>query len=494
MTSTKTVGFTAGGVRIKKIRFGSQEAIAKELSTLENMKYNWKNALTKKGTYNEGMAKFQNRKLAELSGNALMKPNQYGAHGPTHTEPVIGEITKLWKSSPTLQSKYTLQEFKVAARLHDTGRIYGSSKFGETEPIAHGPSVAANIRAGRINDPELLSLSKASQNRIAKAIETHMTIRPGNSWYMRPSDFQKALASADRLARAKDAGYLRSGMVFKLPEETVGFKLKTMLSKAENESRFLRDTTAELAPIRRRNFTSSEIENIKTFRVVDELKNAELKSKNKVMHIDNEYVKKPNSKGFAAYKKPSDINWKPIKGAAYRAPIKSADYHVASASNFPKILQSAESEYKKSVGEGYTISKGKGKFLPSNFPEYPQKKGNGYKPKADGYKPRAAGYKPTPGTYKPAPGKGYTPNPGGKYKPTPSGYTPKPSGGNYPTPKPIKVGYAGGKTTPPKYIPKPTDSGIIIKKKKANDGIVKQIRALQKAKRVLKNNVGTLIY
>lgn len=258
VTSSKIVGFTSSGVKIRKIRFGSQEAIADKLWILENMQYNWKNFVSGKGEYVKGMAEFANRKIAETEGKALMKPDQYTKHGTKHTIPVENEAVKLWKSSPTLQSKYSLLEFKVAAKLHDSMRLYGTSKAGETEPLAHGPAMAKAIRHGLIKDKELQSLPKASQLRVAKAIETHMTIRPisrvsvvqglKTSILTRPNDFQKALATADRLARAQEAGYVKKGMIFKIPEETASFKAKKVVTETTGYNKFKTNTAAELLP------------------------------------------------------------------------------------------------------------------------------------------------------------------------------------------------------------------------------------------------------
>lgn len=56
VTSSKKVGFTASGIKIKKLRYGTQEAIKGELSVLENLKYNWENRLSGNDKYAEGMA------------------------------------------------------------------------------------------------------------------------------------------------------------------------------------------------------------------------------------------------------------------------------------------------------------------------------------------------------------------------------------------------------------------------------------------------------
>lgn len=251
VTGSKTVGRTAEGIKIKKVRLGTQEAIKTELSILENMKYNWKNALSRNDIYAEGMAKAINRKVAEETGKAYMKPGQYGAHGVEHTGKVAKIMEELWYQSPILQQKYTLKEFKIAGRLHDAARIYGNSKMGETEPIAHGPAVAQNIRKGRVIDKELNSLPRESQLRVAKAIETHMWLKPKSvlqAVFYRASDFQKALKTADSLARAREAGYLKPGTTFKLPEERKFNIFKKVVSERALE--FRKDTTAEFLPNR----------------------------------------------------------------------------------------------------------------------------------------------------------------------------------------------------------------------------------------------------
>lgn len=251
VTGSKTVGRTAEGIKIKKVRLGTQEAIKTELSILENIKYNWKNALSGNDIYAEGMSKAINRKIAEETGKAYMKPGQYGAHGVEHTGKVAEIMAELWYKSPILQQKYTLKEFKIAGRLHDAARIYGNSKMGETEPIAHGPAVAQNIRKGRVIDKELNSLPRESQLRVAKAIETHMWLKPKSvlqAAFYRASDFQKALKTADSLARAREAGYLKPGTTFKLPEERKINIFKKVVSERTLE--FKRDTTAEFLPNR----------------------------------------------------------------------------------------------------------------------------------------------------------------------------------------------------------------------------------------------------
>ncbi|KKG75616.1 hypothetical protein [Methanosarcina mazei] len=251
VTGSKTVGRTAEGIKIKKVRLGTQEAIKSELSILENIKYNWKNALSGNDIYAEGMSKAINRKIAEETGKAYMKPGQYGDHSVRHTGKVAEIMEELWYQSPTLQQKYTLKEFKIAGRLHDAARIYGNSKMGETEPLAHGPAVAYNIRKGRVIDKELNSLPRESQLRVAKAIETHMWLKPKSvlqAAFYRASDFQKALKTADSLARAREAGYLKPDTTFKLPEERKINIFKKVVSERTLE--FRRDTTAEFLPNR----------------------------------------------------------------------------------------------------------------------------------------------------------------------------------------------------------------------------------------------------
>ncbi|AAM32456.1 hypothetical protein MM_2760 [Methanosarcina mazei Go1] len=260
VTGSKTVGRTAEGIKIKKVRLGTQEAIKTELSILENIKYNWKNAISRNDIYAEGMSKAINRKIAEETGKAYMKPGQYDSynkkgdytgHGAEHTGKVAEIMEELWYKSPILQQKYTLKEFKIAGRLHDAARIYGNSKMGETEPIAHGPAVAQNIRKGRVIDKELNSLPRESQLRVAKAIETHMWLKPKSvlqAVFYRASDFQKALKTADSLARAREAGYLKPGTTFKLPEERKFNIFKKVVSERALE--FRKDTTAEFLPNR----------------------------------------------------------------------------------------------------------------------------------------------------------------------------------------------------------------------------------------------------
>lgn len=268
VTGSKTVGRTAEGIKIKKVRLGTQEAIQSELSLLENIKYNWQNALSRNDIYAEGMSKAINRKIAEETGKAYMKPGQYDSynkkgdytgHGAEHTGKVAEIMAELWYQSPILQQKYTLKEFKIAGRLHDAARIYGNSKMGETEPIAHGPAVAQNIRKGRVIDQELNSLPRESQLRVAKAIETHMWLKPKSvlqAVFYRASDFQKALKTADSLARAREAGFLKPGTTFKLPEERKINIFKKVVSERTLE--FKRDTTAEFLP----NRAAIEIKNL----------------------------------------------------------------------------------------------------------------------------------------------------------------------------------------------------------------------------------------
>ncbi len=325
VTGSKTVGRTAEGIKIKKVRLGTQEAIKSELSILENIKYNWKNALSGNDIYAEGMSKAINRKIAEETGKAYMKPGQYGDHSVRHTGKVAEIMEELWYQSPTLQQKYTLKEFKIAGRLHDAARIYGNSKMGETEPLAHGPAVAYNIRKGRVIDKELNSLPRESQLRVAKAIETHMWLKPKSvlqAVFYRASDFQKALKTADSLARAREAGYLKPGTTFKLPEERKFNIFKKVVSERALE--FRKDTTAEFLPNR----------------AAIELKNLE-----KVKDIATSEYKTRAVKPFAEYGyknseyKNSGYNNAKIYGslAAYQSGLASASKYLQNVEKMEQI-------------------------------------------------------------------------------------------------------------------------------------------------------------
>jgi len=330
VTDSKRVGYTNTGIKIKELRLGTQEAIKSEMSRLENIKYNWKNALSGNDTYAEGMAAAINRKIAEESGRALMKPQQYGSHGTQHTGRVAEIMEDLWYKSPTLQKQYTLKEFKIAGRLHDAARIYGNSKMGETEPLAHGPAVAYNIRKGRIKDSELLSLTKKQQLNVAKAIETHMWLKPKSKLQRltyRATDMQKALKTADSLARAEKAGYLKPGTTFKLPEERALFGLKQSLSKGF--SAFKKDTVAEFAPHK----SPVEISRLERIKALSDRKHLErgIKAKEKVSDhsrsVDEyEYARKSKKSGFTKGKNSSyDYNTKrKVTRGAY---VKSARYN-----------------------------------------------------------------------------------------------------------------------------------------------------------------------
>ncbi|HOW15056.1 hypothetical protein [Methanosarcina sp.] len=433
ITSSKTVGYTASGVRIKKLRFGTQEAVKNKLWMLENLQYNWKNFATGKGEYVKGMSEFANRKIAEEQGIALMKPNQYRKHGTSHTVPVETNIVKLWKASPELQKKYSLKEFRVAARLHDEMRIYGTSKAGETEPIAHGPAMAKAIRTGRIKDKELQALPKASQLRVAKAIETHMTIKPLSTKapiqglktiLTRPSDFQKALATADRLARAQEVGHLRKGMVFKLPEETAGFRAKNLLSDTANMRGFVSDTTAELLPKR------TKLTGLKPQTRTAKQKKPSSARQSKDVVRDYEYSKKRSSYYSAIV---------PLTVAS--VPLQKLDY---------EYKKQKDSKYVVPVGSGYKKA-GKAEYKSTG---YTGKKSSKYTQKTDSYKPvSGSGYKRLPTSTKPATT--------GK-----SGYKPK--------------------TSDKKIIIPP-----IVRKKKSGETKDRQVRTFQKAHRTRKNTMGS---
>lgn len=321
------------------------------------------------------MAKAINRKVAEETGKAYMKPGQYDSynkkgdytgHGAEHTGKVAEIMAELWYQSPILQQKYTLKEFKIAGRLHDAARIYGNSKMGETEPIAHGPAVAQNIRKGRVIDKELNSLPRESQLRVAAAIETHMWLKPNSvlqAVFYRASDFQKALKTADSLARAREAGYLKPGTTFKLPEERKFNIFKKVVSERTLE--FKRDTTAEFLPNR----------------AAVELKNLE-----KVKDIAASEYKTRAVKPFAEYGyKNSGYGTAKMYGslAAYQNGLASASKYLQSTENLKQVpgykkpvtpAKAAKAAYYNKAKDGAKSGYYTKKQVSSYKPGYAQKK------------------------------------------------------------------------------------------------------------------------
>lgn len=249
ISSSKFAGLTDVGVIVRKVRFGTQDPVPPGSALRENFRYN----LAQRENYVKAMSVDINRNIGELFGREMTKPGQFGAHGLKHLNAVYREMSGLRSESPIIRSSVSAIESRVASQLHDAARIWG----GETEPLPHAEAVAEAIRRGFVRYEPLTRLPYESQLRVAEMVGQHTRIRPGltpaglrTKILYRPSIEAKAFASADRLARAGEAGYLRKGMVFPKPESTFMHQMGKLLSADVTKSRglFSLDDAAQLFP------------------------------------------------------------------------------------------------------------------------------------------------------------------------------------------------------------------------------------------------------
>jgi hypothetical protein len=488
ITSSKLVGYSPEGVKIKKVRFGTQAEVAKELSILENLRYNWSNITNDR--YAKGMSQLINRKIAEENGSAYMRPGQYGPHGTEHTGSVADFMEELWYKSPTLQRQYSLKLVRAAGRLHDAARIYGSSKIGETEPLSHGPAVAKNIRKGRIVDAELNSFTKKEQLELAAAVDTHMWLDPSSKLqYLsyKSSNLQKLLKTADSLARAKDSGYLRKGTTFKLPEERLAYQLKTAVregvsSLSEGVSRLHDDTVAEFAPHR----TKAELKILEAAEKSAENLKSEAIKKEYLSNRENYVSDYINSKY-------SSMKFKPYDSYGYSDNAKSFSSYLAALydikETYGEKTYKLTGKYPPATGK---YSQSTGKYSPAGT--YSPSTGK-YAPQTGKYKPLSGKYTPT-GTYSPVTGK-YSPSTGkysptGTYAPTTGKHTP-PRSVYKKIPKNVKVPIAPYLKTPPTTLyGRLSQKDLLIAKKKKEQEAIKQAEKMVRLTRKLQNVLGSL--
>lgn len=212
ITSSKFAGFTEDGTIIRKVRFGEQAPVETSSVLAENRRYNMR--LTQHRI--EAMSVDMNRKIAELSGSARTKPDQYYPHGKEHLNAVAEEIDVLRAKSDIYRQSFTKKEGDVAAFLHDSAKIYGT----ESEPFDHAVATQLAIKRGLIKYDPLTEMGSESQMKIANAIGQHSRIKPNvvSKVLHRPTKFDEALASADRLSWAKADGRVKAGKLFSIPE------------------------------------------------------------------------------------------------------------------------------------------------------------------------------------------------------------------------------------------------------------------------------------
>ncbi len=445
VTSKRFVGLSDKGlIPVYEVRLGTQAPVPKSLWVLENIKYNVKNI--RGGEYIKGMATIANRKIAELEGNALMKKGQYTSHGPGHMTGVEKQVIALRNKSPTYAKAFTEQEAIIAAKLHDAMRVWGK----DTGPIEHGHAMAQAIRKGLIKYKPLNDLPKTSQLKIAKAIDTHMTIKPLNiesptlsglkSELRRPNHLQKALASADRLDRASKSGYIKKNMVFKLPEETTFRQLQKVFS----ESKFITDETAALKPKK-----SIQQKAKKPAKAIKNKNKANAQRKPQTINKkDSYYSYKPKTKSKPKF---GYLVEKPTKSRTLKeyAKPKNGEYKPKN-SEYKTSKEYSKSTLYKSKSDKYTTPK-----------EYSESKG--YKPEGAVYKSKSTKYSPL-GSYSKS--KGY------ESKSTPQ----KSYGGTY-----------------DKRVIEPTPNYSIVKRKnKPSKREVTPEAEYIKGKRKIKNKLGSM--
>jgi hypothetical protein len=204
VTSHAFTGYTDAGTKIREIRFGTQKPIGKSLleTLAENRDYN-KNYYN---NYIKAAAEDMKWKSAQLKGEAFELPWEHAGHGAQHAEATLKYLLGQRSESPILKREFTVKEAKAAAKLHDIAKTGAS----ETQPIPHGKAAAEAIRRGYFKPEETRGLNRAQVEKVATAIERHMTIEP---WYsvtkpikaikttlwVNPTGFEKALATADRI-------------------------------------------------------------------------------------------------------------------------------------------------------------------------------------------------------------------------------------------------------------------------------------------------------
>lgn len=229
ITSSRFMGLTDTGVAIREVAFGSQKPSPKNNPFfVENIRYN----LNRKEHYTQAASVRINRYLDEMTGRAMTKPGgQFGPHGAGHYKAVESELLGLRQKSPTIREAVTPDEAKTAAFVHDAYRIYG----GETELLPHADAVSLSMKGGYITHPAIRGHSAKSLDKISGMVGQHTRIKPGLSIeglktkaIFRPNVAEKAFASADRSARAAEAGFVKSGQIFPIPEKTIGFQIKQL--------------------------------------------------------------------------------------------------------------------------------------------------------------------------------------------------------------------------------------------------------------------------
>lgn len=409
ITSSQFAGITEEGTIIRKVRFGNQQPIEKSSIIAENRAYNSK----LKQHRIEAMSVDMNRKVAELSGKARTKPDQYSPHGSEHLDAVAEELDVLRAKSNIYRTSFTQEEGEVAAFLHDSAKIYGV----ESEPFEHATAAKLAIKKGLIKYDPLNSLPESSQIKVAEAIGQHTRIKPNvvSKIIHRPSEFDMALATADRLSWAKVTGKVKKGKIFPIPETTASH-----LAAIELKNFFRTRSPAIRKPVASAQYEPFNINTPDTSSKIDKSlpKTSTDRSKWPEQHSvitpkeDGEYIPienmktKPTRKPFSepktessylenvfSYKSPASI-YKPV--SSYKNPItnygpKQSQYNPKSES-----YKEAVDNYKK-LNSNYSPKQNKYNTNSKKYTSQSQK----YSPKTNKYTQSKGNYKTQIGPYLP---------------------------------------------------------------------------------------------